>query len=239
MTDGRSYIFHLSPFTPATLPLGRLAEYAAALAEVFGHSDSVHLEGIKSGSVELALKIDEPVVASVQVRLSEIAVGAGPDEARRAVQRIADCLIRDGGTATLDSANDNRTVLTFPTIKPVLRPILVTEIGSLDGRIVRLGGSREDVTVLLDTDNGRITCALHKSLAKDMAPYLFDWVRVTGNGTWERSSQGTWLPRSFTIHSFDLLDDTSLADVLTRVRSLTGAWPESDTLQKTLRDLRD
>ncbi len=239
MTDGRSYIFHLSPFTPETLPLERLAEYASALAEVFGHSEAVHLQEIESGSVKLALKVDQPVAASVETRLAEIAMGAGPDEARRAVRRITGFLARDGGTATLDSANDNATVLTFSTLKPVLPPISVTETGCLDGRIVRLGGSREEVTVSLETDNGRITCALRRSLAKEMAPYLFDWVRVAGTGTWERSSHGKWLPASFTIHSFEPLDDTSLTDLLARVRSLTEAWPDSDTIQTTLRDMRD
>ncbi len=239
MTDGRSYIFRLSPYTPETLPLGRLAEYASALAEVLGHSDAVHLQEIEPGSVKLALKIDEPAVASVEARLAEVSAGGGPDDARRGVERIADWLARDGGTATLDTANDSATILSFPSRKPAAPPISVSEVGCLDGQIVRLGINREKPAVWLDTDSGRIACGLSKSQAKAMAAHLFDWVRVTGLGTWERSSQGTWLPRSFTIQAFEPLDDTDLTNVLANIRSSAGVWPDSDTIQAALRDMRD
>ncbi|GFZ96099.1 hypothetical protein GCM10011497_28330 [Elstera cyanobacteriorum] len=240
MTDGRTYIFHLTPYTPETLSLGRLAEYATALAEVFGHRDSVHLRGIDAGSVKLALKIDDSVVTHIEARLADLATGAGPEGARSAIKRITEFLTLDGGTATLEAANDSAAVLTFPAPKPPLPPVSVTEVGCLDGRVLRLGGSGEKkVTVLLETDIGRITCDLHKSKAKEMAPYLFDWVRVTGVGVWERSPQGKWFPSSFTINTFDPLDDEGLADVLARLRSLGAGWPDSETIQKTLREIRD
>jgi hypothetical protein len=239
MTDGRSYIFHLSPFTPETLPLERLAEYASALAKVFGHSDSVHLQEISPGSVKLALKVDAPAVATVEARLAEVSAGNGPEEAQRGFQHIAEWLARDGGTATLDTANDNATILTFRAREPAVRPISVTETGCLDGRIVRLGLDRNKPVVWLETDNGRILCSLTESKVKEMAAHILDWVRVTGTGTWERSSEGKWTPRFFRVEAFEPLDDMSFADVLARVRSFAGAWPDSDTIQTIIRDLRD
>ena len=43
----REYRFEIDAFTPATIPMARLAEYVSDLAKMFGNNSSVHLGRIE------------------------------------------------------------------------------------------------------------------------------------------------------------------------------------------------
>ena len=54
---GEEYEFHIDAFTPATIPMARLALYLTELAALFGHTESVHFEKVKKGSVRLVARV--------------------------------------------------------------------------------------------------------------------------------------------------------------------------------------
>jgi hypothetical protein len=60
MSEQEIYEFLIDACTPETLPMARLAQYLADLAVLIGHKTSVHLIGIKEGSVRPQIRIDAP-----------------------------------------------------------------------------------------------------------------------------------------------------------------------------------
>jgi hypothetical protein len=53
------YELYIDSFTPETIPMSRLAEYMASLAELLGHSEHVHFGKLKPGSLSVAALVDE------------------------------------------------------------------------------------------------------------------------------------------------------------------------------------
>ena len=65
-----------------------------------------------------------------------------------------------------------------------------------------------------------------------MGHYLFGRpVRVKGNGRWFRNAMGDWEMKAFTISSFDVLDDSTLSEVIATLRQMPGQWKgQPDTI---------
>ena len=60
-TMSTNYRFRIADsYTPASLPMERLAEYMAALARLLGEPAHVHFDGVRAGSAVLAMSVDEP-----------------------------------------------------------------------------------------------------------------------------------------------------------------------------------
>ena len=54
----REYRFEIDAFTPATVPMARLAEYVSDLATMFGNNSYVHLARIEEGSTAPVVLVD-------------------------------------------------------------------------------------------------------------------------------------------------------------------------------------
>ena len=66
--------------------------------------------------------------------------------------------------------------------------------GSLQGKIVRIGGKQDIVSVeLQDVDGHVYLCKASRDVAKKLAREMFDpTVRVHGFGRWTRTGEGIW-----------------------------------------------
>ena len=65
----REYQFRIADsYTPATIPMERLADYVAAFARLLGEVAAVHFDRIEHGSVCLTAKVDEPAQPKVLER---------------------------------------------------------------------------------------------------------------------------------------------------------------------------
>ena len=71
------------------------------------------------------------------------------------------------------------------------------------------------------------------SLIRDIAPFIYQPIRVMGIGIWNRDEEGHWSLSKMEVQSFELLDEESLEVLLDRMRSLKVAWPE-DAIDKLL-----
>lgn len=235
------YSFHIDAFTPETLPMGRLAEYMSALAALLANEHSTHFVRLDEGSAVLVHKVDAPDAPKVQMRLAAVAAGQAPADAERAMERLDDLLASDNavgrmvgptGDTIVEFAGRNRPrALPFPSLR---------QEGSIDGNIVSIGG--RDATSHIILEDGRISYSnieLPRDLARRLAGFLYGpKVRLFGSGRWERHADGTWKLLRFSVDRFEILDEASLSEVLTEIRSLNSRLGSVD-IYGELSDQRD
>lgn len=217
-------------YTPATLPMQRLAEYMDSLAIMLGEPASVHFGGLEKGSAVLVSKIDEPAEPKVRDRVVAVRAGTGPQDAMKAFYQLDEYLRADNATGVLTSDNDN-VVVPFPG-RDRPEPLAYgpfKQDGTLDGEVIRVGGKDDTIPVnLRDGPVIHTKLSTTREIARRLAKHLFEGVvRVHGTGVWYRCGDGSWELRSFKIMDFEVLDETPLGDVVERLRNTPGnEWGE-------------
>lgn len=227
----REYRFRIGDaFTPATLPMARLAEYVAALASLLGETESVHFKAVERGSAVLVADVDEAARSSVTERIRAVRDGKGPKEALRAYRQLDDMLRRDRAVGALES-DDEGVLVQFPGYLGA-EPLVFgpfRQDGTLDGQVIRVGGKDDAVPVHL-RDGERVHTGLvaTREMARRLGPLIFGpTIRVYGVGNWSRTGDGTWALNSFKIADFEILDDAPLAKVVQGLREVEGnRWNE-------------
>ena len=68
----REYRFEIDAFTPASMPMFRLAEYVADLAKIFGNNNNVHLLKIDPGSTVPVVMVEWEAEPKVRDRIRAI-----------------------------------------------------------------------------------------------------------------------------------------------------------------------
>jgi hypothetical protein len=235
----REYRFRIADsYTPATLPMERLAEYMAALAVLLGEIASVHFRSVETGSAVLLAVVDEPARPKVRDRVRAVRDGIGPNDAMAAFHDLDEMLRRDNATGAL-TGDGGTVVVPFPgRTRPeplVFGPF--RQDGTIDGQIIRVGGRDETVPVHLQ-EGAVIHTGLHatREIARQLGQLIFGpIVRVHGSGSWLRSAGGAWELRSFKITDFEVLDETPLAEVVAKLRAVKGnRWNEVSDPVRTL-----
>jgi hypothetical protein len=219
-----------SDLTPATFPMGRLADYLTSLAKLLGQGTNVHFVELQEGSTKVAVRVDDVAVSAVTERVQGVASGFGPKDALKAFAEIDAMLRQDNATGTLVSEQLG-IVIPFPGKD---RPAPATfgpfkQDGTLDGQVIRVGGKDMTVPVhLRDADAIHTHLYATPEVARSIAMHLLGpVVRVHGTGTWFRTEDGIWELRSFEIRDFDVLGDEPLTEVVRRVREVAGSsWNE-------------
>lgn len=213
-------------FTPETLPMERLGNYVAKLAELLGEPPHVHFRGIEAGSAVLVAAVDPPARRKVRARVLAVRDGGGPSDARKAYDDLDEMLRKDNATGTL-SDEAGGVVIPFPgRNRPgplVYGPF--REDGTIDGQLIRVGGKDETVPVHL-RDGAIIHTGLicTPEIARKIAPYLYGpTLRVHGTGTWFRTGASVWELRSFRISDFEALDDAPLLEVVGKLHKVRGS----------------
>ena len=243
MTDPtQTYRFVIDGWDPAELPMARLAEYMADLAELLGAREHVHFDQIEHGSTVLVQHVDSDGIGSVQSRLATAAAVHAPEDIAKCVKRIDDRLAADGASASLQGDN-GAEVVRFPG-RERAEPATVgpfRQDGCFDGILIRVGGRDATVPIHLQDGDTIHMCNATRDMARRLAPCLFGGtIRVSGNGRWKREADGHWELVRFDIRDFELLDETPLTELVDRLRHVQGSgWPEIDDPLAELRRLRD
>lgn len=221
--EGTEYTFKIDAFTPDTIPMARLAEYMAALADLIGHKDSTHFVRLTEGSAKLVHRIEATDAPKVERRLREVIDGTPAKEACRAFSRLDELLADDNATGELQ-VTGGALVIEFPGRT---RPKRLTfppfrQDGSIEGQLVSVGGRDTSAHAILQ--DGAVTftgCTLSRELARDLGKHLYGpKIRFTGNGRWERQVDGAWKLLDFRVDHFDVLDNSPLPEVLNDLRAL-------------------
>jgi hypothetical protein len=227
LTATKELFFHIDNASPHTLPMERLAEYLKSLAVLLGSTNKVHFLRVDPGSASCAIETEQEEEFKIVDRVKGIQKGSGPREALEAYTSLRDALERDDTEAELE-LEDGTVILDFPLSKPNEQETFgpFWEAGTVDGILVKIGGIDETVPVHL-VGQGYHICNADHEMAKQLAPRLFgNPIRVHGEGKWIRNLQGKWEMQWFNIRRFEDLDDSSLPEVVSRLRAI----PDNDLL---------
>lgn len=226
MSDDVVMRFHIEAYTPDTIPMARLAEYIGELAKLLGDPTAVHFVCLEPGSTNIVHRIEREAAPKAMVRAASVRLGNGPVDALRAYQKLNRLLGEDNGSgALLDERGAE--IIVFPGVK---RPAgdfnTVMERGSIDGKLVRVGGKRDPVPLLLergDIDYSGVVAS--RDIAESLGKVLFRQLRLFGNGSWFRTADGEWLLDRFRVESFEVLDPAPLAVAVQELRAAAaGEW---------------
>jgi len=236
------YRFVIDVFRPETIPMERLGQYLADLGRMLGETPHVHFRRIRTGSCALEYSVEDPSVQKVRSRLEQLRDGRAPQYAARAFAQINKHLAEDNASARLDRGTGKRsaTVIAFPGREAPPQPTIgpIKQLGSLQGQVVRVGGTGETIPVTLVGDSTYYCHCPGKrlDLVQDLAQYIYGQsVRVEGTGTWTRNEDGQWELNAFAISAFEALDDSSLLDIRDRLRlAPASAWRDMEDPHREL-----
>lgn len=236
MKVGEEYRFRIDAYTPATMPLARLANYLTELAKVLGEDRSVHLVKLEPGSTVLVHQIDTEALPKVRERTAAVRRGDAPPEAIRAYQQINRMLSEDNGSAVLTESS-GAEIIRFPGKEEPRREfVAIQQQGEVDGEVVRVGGMSDPVPITLNVDGNQLSgCRAKRSLAKPLAQHLFEPIRLFGTGRWTRDADGSWQLDRFDVDRFEVLGDEPLSSVVLALRALRGDEWGDDPINEILR----
>ena len=219
--------FKIGAYSPATMPMARLARYLDNLATVLGETNSVHLVSVEDGSTVPVVAVQWEAYPKLKKRADAVRNGEGPANVLHARRAIEDDLSADNaeyaelvdehGARILRFAGEART--DEPEYGPFSQP------GTLDGVPIVVGGRDELVPVHLQSHDRVHNCLAKRDLAKNIGMHLFTTpLRVSGVGRWFRDREGAWTMNSFRIHEYTELRSDSPAEATSRIQSIDAGW---------------
>ncbi len=226
----REYRFKIDVYSPETMPMARLAEYLRDLAVLFGEEQNVHLIRIEKGSAVPLMLVDLEAEPKVRERVQAVRQHSGPGEAQRAAAQIDERLRTDNAKAAILDPSGAK-ILTFPgrDLNKLLEYGPFNQPGTFDGIPIRIGGEQDSVPVHLEGRDQIYICWAKRSLAKEIAQYLFTTaIRVEGTGRWTRHRDGEWKLVTFTIRDYTPLPDVSLRESINKLRLIPAEWKQMD-----------
>ncbi|MBX7147093.1 MAG: hypothetical protein K1X44_07280 [Alphaproteobacteria bacterium] len=223
--EPQEYKFKIDAYTPDTLPMDRLAEYLMELSKLLGENPYVHFMRLEAGSTVIVQKIDSVALPKVRARTEAIKRGDAQISVMQAYKCINDMLKEDNTTGVLLESN-NAEIIRFPGTQEKGQQIMsVRQQGEISGEVIRVGGKKEDVPILLDIEGKEISgCYAKREIAKVLGKHLFEPVRLFGIGKWNRNSDGEWNLFRFDIDNFEVLENISLSKSVFELRTLRGEW---------------
>jgi hypothetical protein len=232
------YRFKIDAYTPETMPMWRLAQYMAELADLLGERGSVHFRRITRGSTVLNARIDREAAPKVRDRVVSVRAGDAPAEPMRAYKAMNKLLMDDNAIGVLRDASPRGIVVRFPGRELVEEQFpVIRQHGSIDGIITGIRGKDETIHITLNSEGQQISgCETNRTIAKQLGAKIFEPVRLFGRGTWTRDADGVWLLKFFKIESFEVLQDVPLTAALASLRAIPTEW--DDDAYRQLDELR-
>jgi hypothetical protein len=231
--------------TPFTLPMTRLVEYLKDFATLLGSRDHVHFIKVGDGSASPTALVEMEEDTRVRERVKNAAAGIGPSDANGAYLQLNTKLTEDEGFGEILERIGERDakVIEFPGKRRELSPKYgpIKQSASVQGELRRVGGQEPTIPVhLLDADGNFYHCWAKKHLVLELAPYVFQQIRVNGIATWERDENAKWNLLEFEIQSYTPLPSPAdAATVINQLRSVPGSgWNEFEDPLEELRRIR-
>jgi hypothetical protein len=161
-------------FTPATLPMARLAEYMADLAVMVGEREHVHFLEVREGSAALAYSVDHEAVPKTEARLRAVRNNdsQAEPEAVNAFCRIDRRLREDNAQAVLrERGNESAHLLVFPGATAAVSQHYgpFSEQAHLYGVPIMVGGKGRLANVNLEDGDRVYYCEADRQMAQDIA----------------------------------------------------------------------
>lgn len=229
MNTPKEYTFKIDAYTINTMPMARLAKYLAELCTILGEPSSVHFVRLDEGSVRLVHKIDHEAIPKVEESIKAVRNGQGTVVQMEAYKRVNRMLDEDNTGGVLMEETEHE-VIKFPGKREdQAKTISIPQQGEIDGELIRIGGAKDTVhlTLTIEGEETKSNISVKRDLAKKLAKHLFDYVRLYGQGRWERNGDGEWDMVSFQVDRFEVLQDKTLSQTILALRELKGEWGEN------------
>ena len=230
MTDFDELEFVIPAYTPETMPLNRLLEYLEQIADVLGVANDMHLVRIDPSSTKPVFRMHAPMAERARAAAAAVRIGQGTNRQRDAYGRIR-CMVRQDGDSRPASLSDRTGVLLnfAPEEDNYAVVATVRQATTFDGELTRVGGIGDDSAIQMQDLGGQVYSGFSapRAVAKSMASHLFEPLRVTGIGNWERTRGGDWLLSKMLIQTYVPLEDSPVEDVLLRLRAAKVIWPRN------------
>lgn len=239
----KSYTLYIDAFTPETIPMARLAQYMQTLAALLGNESAVHFDQVKSGSTQLAARVDHEYVPKVEQHLARVRAGEGPGDALKAQEEINRLLADDNASGYVYEGEDRTAqILVFPGVtrpKPVIYGPFNQE-GTLDGVLISVGGADQTAHIQLQNGDLKYTnIETDRETARRLGKHMYEPLRITGTGRWLRDGDGDWILKKFRMTDFQVLQMDSLVDAVGKLRQVEGSeWAAMEDPIGALRALR-
>lgn len=240
MAELEEFKFIIPAFTPETMPIDRLMDYLSQVVILLGEPHELHLIRIEESSTRPVLAMARPVGLKARKRVAEVEAGGGSARRRNAYTRVQNMVEEDGAGAAFLEAPEGAVLLKFEAPESVGKTLSgIRQTTSIQGELIRVGGAQERVALLIQDETGETIsgCYTNRRLAKELGSYLFEQIRVSGEGIWMRTPAGSWSLERMQVQSFVSLEERPLADVIRDLQAIPVDWPP-DTLER-LRELRN
>lgn len=226
--DGTLYRFRIDAYSPDTIPMARLAQYMAELAELLGERDAVHFRRLTKGSTVLNAKIDREAAPKVRDRVASVRAGDAPSEPMRAYNALNRLLRDDNATGVLRDEAPRGVIIRFPGREIAEEKFSsIRQHGSIDGIVTGIRGKDDTIHITLNSEGQQLSgCETNRAIAKQLGAKLFEPVRLFGRGRWNRDADGVWSLISFKIESFESLEDLPLTSALSQMRDIATEWTD-------------
>ena len=245
MTDQRELLEFVikESYTPATLPMARLAEYLSDLAIVLGEKDRVHFVELRESSAAIVHALDHEAAPKVRARIQAARAKDAEPEVMSAIERIDRRLRADNGYGVLRAAGDpDGRLLYFPGASKELDEEYgpFCEQAQLYGIPISVGGKKSIVNVNLQDGETTHYCDATREVALQIAPLMFHChVRIYCIGRFFRDAEGQWVMKAFRISNFEKLDARPLAETVERLRAITRRISLDNDIIAKLAGLRE
>ncbi|NYT34523.1 hypothetical protein [Rhizobium sp. WYCCWR 11128] len=233
--------FKIDAYSPQTIPMDRLGEYLVALAAMLGERTEVHFEKLEPGSTCIVHRIEEKVAPQVEERIARVARGDAEIVHLNAFKVVNELLKADDATGELSFQRGGAQLLKFPGkyMPAPPKPEVVTQAGTIDGVVIKLGGKDKTVPVTVQDGEKSYRCTTTREVARSLGQHIFGGeLRFIGTGEWQRPESGGWTLAHFIISDFIELDDTPLAELVEALRRSPGTWGEGGDAWDEIRELR-
>jgi hypothetical protein len=217
------------------MPMQRLAEYLAELAVMLGERAFVHFVRLEPGSTSIVHQIEREAVPKIRQRTSSVRRGIGPRDSVRAYRKMNRMLREDNGRAVWAEERTSSEIIIFPGKDDAEEKVMgISQRGSVDGEIIRVGGAREIVPIMLKGNEDQVPgCWARRNIAKALAHKLFEPVRLFGTGRWNRNDDGQWKLDIFRVESFVALRDVPFSQALNELRAIQTDWDAASFAELT------
>jgi hypothetical protein len=223
---GAEFRFRIDAYTPDTMPMGRLAQYMAELANLLGERYAVHFRRLTRGSTILNAKIDREAAPKVRDRVARVRAGDAPAEPMCAFKALNKLLRDDDAVGVLRDTAPHGVVVKFPGRELTEEKFPgIRQHGSIDGTVTGIRGKDETIHITLSSEGQQISgCETNRTIAKQLGAKLYEPVRLFGRGRWSRDADGVWTLEYFKIESFEPLEDVPLTTALAALRAIPTEW---------------
>lgn len=107
------------------------------------------------------------------------------------------------------------------------------------GELISVEKKDQAFLVQMRCHDGLKSGIVSEELGNQLEKNLLRNVRLSGVGEWIRTGKGDWELKDFSICSFDVLDDDSLAEIADKLHKIKGSgWEELDDPFGHLEEMR-